>query len=87
MAIAPVRLKINTPGEYERETTGERVVEMREEGESDKARESDSKTALKEKQGERLGARGGIETRGPDVYLGMFWFSRQTSFVTQIVDH
>lgn len=50
-------------------TTGERVVEMKEEGESDKARESDSKRALKEKQGERLTVRGS----GWDPRFGSGW--------------
>lgn len=50
MAIAPVRLKINTPSEIEREPQGERVME---EGESDKARESDIKRVSKERCQER----------------------------------
>lgn len=52
MAIAPVRLKINTPSEYEREPLGRAWWRREKVTEREK---SDSNRALKERQAERLG--------------------------------
>lgn len=74
MAIAPVRLKINTASGIEREPRGERVMEGEE---SDKTQESGTESVKGGVGGELLGLRGSGSTgdSGPDSgYLSVWLF-------------